>query len=479
MKLEMKAPPMAHQLEGMRQAWPLREFAMFWEMGCGKTFAAINIAAARYLAGQINCVVVVSPTAIKSVWRDEIAKWCPIPTKVLVMQPGTKFQTEERYAMYQEGSDAPLRVVVCGIEALSQGNAYPRLFGWMGVQDHALMIVDESSRIKNYKAERTKRVITLGGQADFRMILTGTSITQGMQDLYPQFSFLGAHILGLKSFFQFRNKYCIMGGFEGKKIVGYQQTDDLMKKISKYVHIVKKEDALDLPPKVYERIDVELSTQQKSLIKDLKKFHEATHKGNLLTADTMLERLTRFQQIIGGHFSFKEDEEYKVECLDSIPKLDALVDLLSDDVPDDVSVIIWARFRPEILLISNALRKKFGSSSVVEFHGGITEDGRDNAKILFQEKKARFFISNQQTGGMGLTLTAATLVVYYSNSFSMEDRLQSEDRCHRKGQENKVTYVDIEANHPYDKMILEAVTRKKDLRDFVDERMEMMKSIPL
>ena len=448
---------------------------------CGKTFTTINIAAARYLAGQINALVVICPTPLKEVWRAEVERWCPIPYKVLVMQPGTVFQTENYYKLYEEGDEPLLRVVVAGIEAMSQGNAFPRLSGWMAVQRYTMAVVDESSRIKNPKAARTKRIITLGVEARYRMILTGTSITQGIHDLYSQMTFLDPAILGLKSFYAFRNKYCIMGGFEGKKIMGYQQTDDLMQRVAPYVSVLKKKDALDLPDKMYERMAVEVSPQQRALIRELKQLHEAEHKGNTLTADTMLERLTRFQQIIGGHFPYREDGEtaYQVQRLDQIPKLDALVELLEEDVPDDVSVIIWARFRPEIGLIVDHLRSRYGESSTVEFHGGISTADRQAAVNTFQARQARFIVSNQQTGGMGITLTAATLVVYYSNSFSMEERVQSEDRAHRIGQTNKVTYIDIEAEHPYDKMILKAVTTKRNLRDFVDEQLEQFKMLDL
>src|SRR5574343_636473 len=469
---KLPADPMSHQRKALRRAWPQREFALFHEMGCGKTFTTIVMAVTRYLYGQINCVVVICPDSVKPVWPAELQKWSPIPVDVTVIKSGFKLNTERKLPLYDGSADPLLRCIVASTESMSQGGAYGMVAGWMGIQDHALLVVDESSRIKNPKSTRTKRITSLGGFADYRMILTGTSIVQGIHDLYAQMTFLNASILNMKSFFQFRARYCVMGGFEGKKIVRYQNVDDLMERLAPYVDVVKKADALDLPPKVYETITVKVTPEQAGLISTLKDDHEVERNGKYLASDRALDRLTRFQQIIGGHFPFRDLDtmEFKVDVLDSIPKLDAMLEVIEDDIPADCSIIIWARFRPEIALIAGKLRSIYGENSVVEFHGGVNDDDREVAKDRFNAKQSRFFVSNQSSGGIGLTLNAATYVIYYSNTFSSEDRSQSEDRCHRNGQENKVTYIDIEADHNYDRMIMKAVRHKIDMREMVDGR---------
>jgi len=463
-----KMPPMAHQLEMMRKAWPMREFAYFCEMGTGKTFAAINLASGRFMKKQINAVVVVCPTPIKSVWMWEAEKFSPVGTDMLIIESGVLAKKVHNFIRTNKKE---LKYLIVGVEALSAGKAFNYVKEFAEHHD-CMCIVDESSKIKNAQAARTKKVIDIGAMCDFRLIMTGTPITQGVEDLFAQFAFLNRGIIGLKSYFTFKNRYCIMGGFEGKKILGYQQVPDLMDKVAPYIIQIKKKDALDLPPKVYERMLVEPTKEQKNAIKNLKDFFEHQQGDDELTVATVMERMLRYQQICGGNFPFDTDNGYDTKPVEGKnPKLDALMDHL-DAVANDTKVIIWARFRPELDLIAESLRKKYGKSSVVEFHGGIDKNIRANNVIKFQEGSPRFFLSNQATGGMGITLTAATLVYYFSNSFSFEDRVQSEDRCHRKGQENKVTYVDIVVNVPADTMTLKALKAKQDTATYVDEQIE-------
>jgi SNF2 family DNA or RNA helicase len=465
---EYKCPPMDHQVNALRRAWKLGYFALFHEMGTGKTFTAINLAAARYNKNQIEGLVVICPTAIKLVWESELEKFCPVDYECVVLTADKKSKEEAIYLTTKKTEK--LKVLVIGVEALSQGAA-----GSIGENfaklNRVMTVCDESSRLKNANAGRTKRAITIASESLYRMLMTGTPITQGIEDLYGQFQFLNPKIIGCKSFFQFRNRYCVLGGFENKKIIGYQNTNELMERIAPYIDIVKKEEVLDLPPKVYERRIVDPTPHQKKLIESLKDTFEAQQGDEYLVTETILERLTRFQQIIGGNFPFNtEDGGYDVKPIEGKnPKLEALMDVL-DEVSNDVKVIIWARFRPEARLISTTLREKYGDDIVVTFTGSDDLDDRRAAVTSFQTGNARFMISNPQLGGMGQTWTAATLVIYYSNSFSYEDRTQSEDRAHRKGQENKVTYIDIEANHRYDKMILAAIGVKGGVARYVEEQ---------
>ena len=219
------------------------------------------------------------------------------------------------------------------------------------------MIVDESSKIKTHSATRTKKCITLGSLSEYRLILTGTPVTQGLHDLFAQMQFLHTGILNCKSYFQFKNMYCVMGGFENRSIIGYQRREELMGLISPYVDVVTKEDALpDLPPKVYQTIEVELTKEQKVAIEELKQIMRTESEGKELTVNTVLERLTRYQQIIGGNFPFNDEETggYGVTPIPGKnPKLDALVELI--EPLEGEKVIIWARFRPELQAISERL----------------------------------------------------------------------------------------------------------------------------
>ena len=464
--------PMEHQTSAMRKAWNKREFALFMEMGTGKTFTTLALAGHRFDHHQIDAVLIICPTSIKPVWEWE-QKMSPVPTITHVHSAGkaNAIKTEAFIGLECE----QLKYLVVGVEALSSGVAAELAHAYVKAHN-CLVVVDESSRIKNANASRTKKAIKMGDSASYRMILTGTPITQGIIDLYGQFRFLEADIIGLKSFFVFKSMYCIMGGFQGRKILGYQNTDTLMNKIAPYIYQVKKEECLDLPPKVYTSLVVAPTKEQIQALKNLKDFFEHEQDGEVLTASTVLERMTRYQQILGGNFPFTnlETEKYETKPIaGKNPKLSALLEHVEEQ-DDNTKIIIWARFRPEIAVISASLKEKYGEDSVIEYHGGIGEADRKASIPIFQDGNSpqRFFIANQQSAGMGITLTRATLVYYYSNSFSLEDRMQSEDRCHRKGQEHKVTYVDIWCSNPADTMIGKALHSKKDLATLVDEELQ-------
>jgi len=264
-----------------------------------------------------------------------------------------------------------------------------------------------------------------------------------------------------------------MGGFKNRQVIEYQHTDDLFDRLRPHTYVVRKEDCLDLPDKVFEKVVVQLTKQQRQAIDDLYHDYETLQENRTLTVSTVLERLTRYQQIIGGTFPFREgDEDYQTVPLSGgNPKLDALMDIIIN-TPERVKVIIWARFIPEMKYIAEALEKRYGRQSYRTYNGATEDDDRIKFKQEFQDPESgvRFFISNR-TGSRGLTLTAATLVVFYSNSFSYEDRKQSEDRCHRKGQNNKVTYIDLEAADERDEMILTALKRKQTIAEFVKEEL--------
>ena len=254
-----------------------------------------------------------------------------------------------------------------------------------------------------------------------------------------------------------------------------QAVEELMDKLAPYVFQVKKEECLDLPPKVYQSIQVEPTKGQINAMKELKDFFETEQGGDVLTVSTVLDRMTRYQQILGGNFPFANEEGgYDVKPIEGKnPKMDAMLEHI-EDLPADAKVIIWARFRPEIDQIAKRLRAVYGKGSVIEYHGGIPESERKASIPRFQDTsdESRFFIANQATAGMGITLTAATYAYYYSNSFSLEQRMQSEDRNHRKGQTLSCTYIDIWCKADADLMIGKALDSKKDLAMMVDEELQ-------
>ena len=474
---------MGHQVVALRRAWPKTEFAFFHEMGTGKTYEAINLAAARFIHGQINALVIICDTPIKNVWYtgkgtwldedgklqgSEIEKWCPVDYSCWVFESG-----DHPHKWMREKKDE-LKILVVGVESLSIKNGRSIQAIEYFQRFHKFMaVVDESESIKNWKAARTETVVKVGGWADYRLILTGTPITQGLEDLFGQFLFLNAKIIDCKNFFVFRNKYCVMGGFQGKKVLGYQFQDDLMNKIRDYVDYVTKDECMDLPEQIYpEPIVVKPTKEQTRVMKQLKTEFAMEDEGKEITISTVLERTLRYQQVIGGTFPFDDDEHggYDTKPISgSNPKLDAIMMYIAGLRPN-AKAIIWARFVPEIKYIMDALINEYGEKAAVSFYGATDKEQRiENSIKLQTDPQCRFIVSNQRVGGRGQTWTAATYALYYSNTFSYSDRYQSESRPHRKGQEHPVVYQDFEMTVPEDRMIMRAVKKKRDLALEVEE----------
>ena len=465
-----KTKPMNHQMTALQRAYPVNEFALFMDMGTGKTFTAINLAGAHYLDGDINALLVVCPTSVKPVWLDELDLHCSVQFESHVHEAGKDKQTE---AFIEKGGHLePLKILIVGVESLSSGRAYEHI-NWFCQSHKTMMVIDESTTIKNFESGRTKKCWDAGGWCVYRIIMTGTPITQGIQDLFAQFYFLNWSILGNKNYYSFKARYTVGGGFQGKKIIGYKNVDELMDKVRPWTYNIKITDVMDMPPQVYETKFCAPNAIQARLLKDLgDPFDMATEmNGMVLECETVLERMIRYQQIVGGHFPFAlEDEKgYGIEVIPGKnPKIEELKAIINS-IDEHRKVIIWARFYPEQKLIADTL-VQMGHHPVWFGGGHSTDERRDLVKEFREDPTCRFFVSGG-AGYRGLTLTESDLAIYYSNTFSYDDREQSERRPWRKGQEYPVTYIDLTMNHKIDKQILAALKRKEDLAKFVDKQL--------
>jgi SNF2 family DNA or RNA helicase len=166
----------------------------------------------------------------------------------------------------------------------------------------------------------------------------------------------------------------------------------------------------------------------------------------------------RLHQIVCGHV--KLDDGRVVELPNNRIK-----ELMSIVEECDGKMIIWATYRHDIEAISKALKTEYGMNSVGTYYGDTDTEERQRVLAEFQkpDSELRFFVGNPVTGGYGLTLTQASVVVYYSNSFDLEKRLQSEDRAHRIGQTRNVTYIDLIAVNTVDEKIVKALRNKIDI----------------
>jgi SNF2 family DNA or RNA helicase len=455
---KFKTKPFDHQRKAFYMSRDSETFALLMEQGTGKTKVIIDNAAYLYGAGKINCMVVIAPNGVHRNWiRKEIPEhlpdWCPYES--VYYYSGMKKKDTERFEEVMSTHDK-MKVFTFNVEAFVSKNAV-NLINKIMLANQVLLVVDESSRIKRPGAQRTKVITKLSNLCKYRRIMTGTPVTKGPEDIYSQFKFLDPQILGYDSFYSFKARYCIMGGFENKQIVAYQNVDELTKNIEGHSFRVLKKDCLDLPDKIYQRYPVELSEKQRKLYDQMRKTYIAELEGEQIDAPATITRLLRLQQIVCGWFP-TETEVKPIE--DKNPRLNALLEILSDI---DSKVIIWARFKADLKAIEHAL-----GSLAVAYHGEVSNDARADAVERFQnDPKIRYFVGQPQSGGIGLTLTAADYAVYYSNSFDLETRLQSEDRCHRIGTKNNVTYIDLEAPKTVDTKIIKALRSKKNLADVI------------
>ena len=463
MKFKYKTQPYEHQRVALERSYDKINYGYFMEMGCGKSKVLIDNMAWLYENKKIDTAIVVAPKGVYRNWQvSEIPAHLrdDIKHEVYVWNPNpNKSQKEHLLSGIEERSK--LRILLVNVEGFATPKV--RAFVEKFVRGSTfLLAVDESTTIKNPKAKRTKALVALGKAASFRRILTGSPVTKSPMDLYAQCGFMDKTLLGFESFYSFQGRYAItrtqrMGGHSFQQVVGYRNLDELSTKLDKFSYRVTKEDALDLPEKIYTVRHVSLTDEQIKHYMSLKNAAIALlEDGGLVSAPAAMTQLLRLQQVLCGHIMTDDKElvEFKSRRVDAV--LETVEEMSG-------KVIIWSRFRYDIRNIEAALKKAYGSDSTVNYFGDTSDEDRQKAIQSFQFGDARFFVANPQTAGYGLTLTAATNVIYYANDFNLETRVQSEDRCHRIGQKNTVTYVDLVSKGTVDEHIVKSLRAKIDL----------------
>ena len=468
MKYKFKMPPYEHQLTALRKGWNLDEFAYFMDMGTGKSKVLIDNFSVLYDKGHIGGVLIIAPKGVYRNWSsNEIPTHMPehVLADICIWQPNhtQKFLTTWK-KLFEDNYN--LKIFLMNIEAFSTRKGVEVAEKFL-LAHSTLMAIDESTTIKSKNAKRTKSIVKLGKMAKYRRIMTGSPITKSPMDLYTQCEFLNPELLGHKSFYSFQYEYAIikrrnLGSYSFNQIVGYKNLKELNGLLDNFSYRVRKQDCLDLPDKVYTKRVVELTSEQARMYSDLKKIALGICEEGTVTPTTILTQLLRLQQVCSGHVKL-DDGTIKTFSSAKIKELEAVVEEING------KAIIWANFTHDIESIVELLTNMYGEDSVVSYYGATSTDQRDYAMSSFQnpDSPVRFFVGQPRTGGYGLTLTQASTVIYYSNSYDLEVRLQSEDRAHRIGQVNKVTYIDIIAEKTVDEKVLQALRSKIDIASVV------------
>ncbi len=454
--MPLKTVPFKHQVAAYNLALSKPSSGLLMEQGCGKTMTAIAVAGRRFQRGEITRVLVVAPASVVPVWPKEFAIHAAFPHEVKCLE-GSTVKRAEILRAWRPDPDH-LQVAVINYEATWRMEE--ALIAWRP----DMIICDESQRIKTPGARQSKAMARLGTIARYRMILTGTPVSQGPLDFYSQYRFLDRNIFGT-SYYAFRARYALMGGYENRQVIGYQNLDDLVQKAHTVAFRCRKEDCLDLPEQVDQVMYCELEKDARRVYDQLVRESVAElSEENIVMAPNVLSRLLRLSQMTGGYLRVDEQT-----TLVSKAKMGLLEETLDDLIEAGKKVVVFARFVPEIEAIVKTLEKKKVAHGLI--YGATPMDARGEMVESFQTDPAvKVFVAQVQTAGLGITLHAADTAIFYSLDYSFANYDQCRARIHRIGQKNNCTYIHLVAKDTVDAKVLTALGEKKSLADQVVDR---------
>lgn len=449
-----------------------RGYAYLFEMGCGKTLTAIATMGVLYRRGLVRKVLVIAPTSVVSVWPKELEESAAFAFACAPLL-GEKERRLRTLDALQRTRGRKCLVAAINVESIWREGILDALLSY----DADLVIVDESQRIKTHDAAQSKAAHKLGDKARYKLMLTGTPVQNRADDLWSQYRFLDRTVFG-DNFYRFRGRYCQMGGFGGKQVVGYRNMDELVRKEYSVAYRVTKADALDLPEQTFETRTVPLSPAERKAYDQMRRESVAELEGmGQVTATTVLTRLLRLQQIAGGFLS-PDGEEGGGPVQVGTSKLDALRDIVEDYVVGEGrKLVVFAKFIPEVGAILKMLEKALPAGMrAVSIQGSVRKEERGAIMEAFQTDPGTVVIVGQiDTLGTGVTLTAADTCVYFSKTYNYSTWEQSLSRIHRIGQRNTCLYIDLVAENTVDETIVRALEKKEDLaRTVVDNWREVL-----
>ena len=461
MNYKFKTQPYKHQLDALQDSWDKENFAYFMEMGTGKSKVLLDNAAMLYDKGKINGLLIIAPKGVYKNWYDsEIPTHLPnhIFKKMVLWKTSDKSKKQQLLlnTLFETGSE--FHILLMNVEAFSKGDG--AAFAAKFLSCHNTMIaIDESTTIKTPTSNRTKNILALRKHAKYRRILTGSPVTKSPLDLFSQCEFLDPWLLGHTSYWTFKSRYAVtrkiqVQGRQVEIVVGYRNLGELSEKIQPFSKRVLKDDCLDLPKKTFMKHVVEMTKEQKKVYKQMKEEAIAYLDGKVLSSATVMTQLMRLHQITCGHFTPDDGEIKNLPC----NRMTELMDILENV---HGKAVIWSHYTHDVRRIIDEIKRVYGDDSVVDYFGQTTPEERSiNIKKFQEDDKCRFFVGTTHTGGYGITLTAASTMIYFSNGYDLEKRQQSEARIDRIGQTKPMTYIDIISEDTVDDRIVKALRSK-------------------
>jgi SNF2 family DNA or RNA helicase len=463
-------PPFDHQRLAASLLLANPAFALFMEMGTGKTKVVIDVVghlATSWADWHVNRkkTLVVCPLSVVENWKVEAAKHQP--TLGALPLKGSIAQKKKQLLQALADPDGP-EIIVTNYESVW------RMEDELGKINLGALVLDESTKIKTRTSQQAKAIVRLGKKAERRYILTGTPMPNGPMELFNQIKFLDPTIFGT-SFLSFRDRYAVMGGFKNYQIVGWKNMPELSAKLAGISYRVRKSECLDLPDKLYKEYRLDMTDEQ-ALAYDKMATELVTEiEGTEVSVSVVLAKLAKLRQITSG---FAYGPGGKPLAFKTNPKLTQLNEILEPVFREGHKVVIWTTFQHEMNLIMELIQKKWPDFHIARFDGSVPQEIRAEQIKAFQEdSRMRVFLGQQRTGGLGITLTAGDYCIYFSNDFSPEYRLQTEDRLHRIGQKNNVTYVDLIMRNTIDVTIQRMLRKKQELSTSIIEQNKLKEAI--
>ena len=430
-----------------------RGAALLLEMGCGKSLVALAVAGCMYQLGIISRMLIVAPLSVLSVWQEEFSKFAAFPYSLTVLTGSM----EKKRQQLKDIPDRGLQVAIINYE--SAWRMDKDLLAW----DADLVACDEAHKLKEGRTRQSKAMHAIGDKARYRLLLTGTVISNRELDVWSQYRFLNPDIFG-KSFFSFRNKYFYMTGYGNHTPVFRQSMlPDFLNRMHSIAFRATKNECLDLPDFTDEIRTVDLEPAALKLYKQIEEASYAELKGGEVTATNVLTKLLRLLQISGGHIT----DDDGTTCTVSRAKLNALEDILDTAQAEGQKIVVIARFKAEMDEIEALLQSKgIGYAAV---RGGTKDRGGEVSRFQ-TDPDCTVFLGQIAAAGLGLTLTAASTLCFYSLDYSMANHDQARARIHRAGQKNNCLYIYLCARGTVDRRVIQALRDKQDLaRTLVDD----------
>ncbi len=455
-KYPYKTKPYEHQRNALNESAEKIQWAYFMEMGTGKTKVTIDNMSYLFFQRKITAALIIAPKSVYTIWETEINSHMPDVLKKSIF----KWNIDKPKDYYKLNEFQHLRIFLINVEALSTKRGFEACVDFLTRNKLNFVVLDESTTIKNKSAKRTKNILGLRKLSHIRRILTGSPITKSPLDLFTQCQFLSPELLGFSSYLAFRNRYAEMTDIpvgSGRFISVpkyYKRLEELEDKLKQFATRIRKDQCLDLKPKVRSKRYIELEGESKKIYDKLRTSALAIVEDSTISFSNKLTEIIKLHQVCNG---FTKDDDGRMLPLHD-QKIKALHEIIEES---DGKIIIWANYLWNIHEIIHSLKAKYGEESVVSIFGEVDVKDRKKAVESFQnDSNVRFFVGNPTTGGFGLTLTACNTVVYYSNNYNLEVRMQSEDRAHRMGQKGTVLYVDIVAKNTLDEAIMKSLINK-------------------